>query len=219
MELDGQIRSRADNLVWKGIRVLDTHSENPSNVIGFPTLDTQKYAEWRSQALAFLTDFVGPEHTYTESFRKSTEKSGHTASTQAGIGILQAVLEDIDRGYIKTIRRLIAAETLHNLFEQAEHLLENGYIPAAASLAGAALENGLRAIASRSGIPVKDGDDLSSLSKKLADKSVYTRLVQKEVAVWTTVRNSADHGKFDNITHNDVAKFIREAGSFLAGML
>ena len=134
-------------------------------------------------------------------------------------GILQAVLEDIDQGFIETVRQLIAAELFYDFFEQAEHLLESGYKAPAASLAGAVLENGLRSIAHRNGIQVREKEDLSTLNKKLADKEVYNRLVQRKAQVWTDVRNLADHGKFDEFSEKDVRNLIEGAQTFLADHL
>ena len=138
---------------------------------------------------------------------------------EAGIGILQAVLEDIDQGYIETIRQLITAEVFSDFFEQAEHLLQNGYKAPAASLAGALLENGFRAIAVRREVPVRSRDDLASLTQKLADNGVFDRLTQKKVSVWTDVRNAADHGQFDELNENDVDDLIKGALALLSDLL
>ena len=94
MKIDERIRNRAVALVKKGNAVIATHRPNSPGVIGFSTLSAQEYANWRSQSLAFLTDLLGAEHVYTNSFETTTEKSGYTGSTRAGIGILQAVLQE-----------------------------------------------------------------------------------------------------------------------------
>ena len=216
MKLDERIRDRANALVAKGHAVLATHRPNPPGAIGFPTLNTQEYANWRSQSLAFLTDLLGPEHVYTNNFEKSTEGSGYTSSAQAGIGILQAVLEDIEQGFIETVRQLITSEVFADLFDQAVHLSESGYKVPATSLAGAVLENGLRTTATQKGITVTGTDNLSSLNQKLAEKGIYSRLTQKKVQVWIDIRNKADHGHFDEINHQDVDDLIKGAQSLLS---
>ena len=129
---------------------------------------------------------------------------------------MEAVQEDIQQGYIEKVRQLIRAELLSDLFDQAAHLLETGYTAPAASLAGAALENGLRSIAAANEIEVRQGDNLQSLNGKIADKEVYSRLVQKKVSVWIDVRNYADHGHFEELKEQDVIDLINGAQSFLA---
>ena len=153
--MDERIRNRALALIEKGNKVLSTHRPNSPGVIGFATLSTQEYANWRSQSLAFLTELLGPEHVYTNSFETRTEKSGYRGSTRAGIGILGAVLEDIEQGFLDTMRQLITAEVFTDLLDQAAHLLETGYKAPAASLGGAILEDGLRRIAVSGGVDVK----------------------------------------------------------------
>ena len=181
MKLDERVRDRAIALIEKADQVLSTYRPSEMGWGGRRTLSPQEFANWRSQSLAFLTDLLGPDHIYTREYKENTEEIAYAESVSAGMGILQAVLEDIDQGFIETVRQLIAAELFSNLFEQAAHLLENSYNAPAASLAGAALENGLRSIAHRNGIQVREKEDLSALNHKLADKEIYNRLVQKKV--------------------------------------
>ena len=219
MRLDQRILTRAVALVEKGNVVLSTARPNPPGVIGFPTLDVKAYNNWRSQSLAFLTDLLGTAHVYTNDFQESTGQKGYKAGTNAGIGILQAVVEDVEQGFIETVRQLIIAEVFSDFFEQATYLLEKGYKAPAASLAGAVLENGLRSIASSNGVQVKTIDDLSSLNGRIASKGIYNRLFQKKVSVWIDVRNAADHGKFDDFSDQDVNELIKGAQSLLADFL
>ena len=219
MRLDSRIRERVTALIEKGHLVIATHQPNAPDLIGFPTLNHQGYVNWQSQALAFLTNLLGSDHVYTQSFTENTKSSGYKESVHAGIGILQAVLEDIDQGLIETVRQLIAAEVFSDFFEQASYLLDNGYTIPAASLAGAVLENGLRSIANRTGVRLSTRDDLSALNQKLGNKTVYNRLVQKKVSVWIDVRNAADHGQFDVFEDNDVRDLIKGSKSLLADLL
>ena len=221
MSIDEQIQSRVILHIKKGENVLSTHRPNAPGVIGFPTLGSREYANWQAQSLAFLNDLLGPENTYTRKFEESTSKSGfgYSGSASRGIGILQAVKEDIEQGFISTVRQLLTAEVFSNFFEQAEHLLKADYKEAAASLAAAVLENGLRSIAIDNAIQIKTTDNLSSLNQKLADKAVYNRLMQKKVSVWISVRNSADHGEFDSFDKNDVSDLIEGAQSLLASLM
>ena len=206
--MEERIGHRLAVLIQKGVTVLSTHEPNPPNVIGFPTLDTSRYMEWRSQALALLTRVFGSSHTYTEVFKSKVSDRAYESGAERGLGILRAALEDVDSGDLETLQEMAAAEVFSDFLEQADHLLKNGYLAPAASLAGAVLENGLRSLAKRNGITVKGRDNLQSLNSKVGDKGVYSRLRQQEVAVWIKVRNAADHGCFDDITQNRVADLI-----------
>jgi hypothetical protein len=78
---------------------------------------------------------------------------------------------------------------------------------------------GLRRIADNNDITVTDRDDLSSLRDKCAQKQVFNNLVRQQITAWTTLRNSADHGKFDQYTAQQVGSMISDVRSFLASNL
>ncbi len=218
MSLDSELAKRVDRLVAKGEEVKRTHTPNPPNVAGFTTLDSSSFAEWQTQGLNFLTNVLGSEHVYTEHFRCQV-KDGYNSHVETGQGILRAFKDDLQNGYLTEVRNLISAELFSSFLEMAEHLHEAGYKDPAASLAGAVLEDGLRKIATANGVKLKAREDLNSLNRKIADKGVYNRLVQKKIQVWTDVRNHADHGAFDEYSSDDVSDVIRGVERFLSNYL
>ena len=173
------------------------------------------FVEWRTQSLALLTNLLGAEHTYVVNFKGDAGKDS-TVSVENGIGILRAVQEDLRDGFLTDVRILVSADVFTDFLAMAEHLLERQYKDPAASLCGAVLEQGLRRIATNRGVKIRDRDDLSTLNQKLAAKEVYTRLVQKRLAVWTDVRNAADHGRFSDYSMSDVREMHAGVSSFLA---
>ena len=217
MKLENQVPQRLGALIHKGEEVLGTEYRLPSNYIGFPTyVNRERYFEWKTQSLVCLAQVFGDDHNYTSGFASSTENDATNGSVTAGLGILRAALEDVERGHLAAIQELAAADIFLDFLEQADHLLSLGYSAPAASLAGAVLENGLRSLAERNCIAVKARDDLSALNSKIAAKSVYNRLRQKQIAVWIDVRNAADHGRFDDFRESDVADLIKGARDFFA---
>ncbi|MCY4620886.1 MAG: hypothetical protein OXD34_03470 [bacterium] len=212
--LDGLIRDRLAALIEKGEAVLRTYKPRGA----FDFVDERRYAEWKSQSMVLLAQVFDTGHTYSESFGSQVDDGARARFVKRGLGILQAALDDMNHGYLQTVRELASAEVFSDLLEQADHLLENGYSAPAASLAGAVLENGLRSLATRKGIAVKARDNLQSLNNKIADKGVYDRLRQKQVSFWIGVRNAADHGNFDELTDTDVADLIKGVGSLLGSV-
>lgn len=215
MDTAQRFQVRIEQLLAKGNAVLETHSPNPPNVIGFPTLDPGAFTEWRTQCLALLRNFLGTEHTYVASF-EGVVGGGFTGSVEAGVGILRAVREDLQDSYLTDVRTLVSADVFTDFLDMAGHLLEREYKDPAASLCGAVLEQGLRRIATKRGVKVRENDNLNTLNQKLAAKDVYPRLVQKRLAVWTDVRNAADHGKFSSYSKSDVVEMHAGVSSFLA---
>jgi REase_DpnII-MboI len=88
---------RLDQLITKGEAVLRTHRPHPPNVIGFPTLDSGAFTEWRTQALACLVSLLGEGHVYVENFKEQI-KQRYQGTVSAGLGILKATKEDLAAG-------------------------------------------------------------------------------------------------------------------------
>jgi len=218
VSVDERVIARLGQLIERGDQVIATHRPNPPGVLGFPTLDSGAFSEWQTQSLSFLTRLLGSGDTYVVTFREKVEH-GHASSVKQGQGILRAVREDVELGYLTNVRTLVAAEVFSDFLEMAHHLLDAEYVYPAASLLGAVLENGLRQIASVNGVTVKASDDLSALDTKLADADVYSRLVQKRVRVWMDVRNHADHGEFEKVTGSDVREMFEGVSNLLSSHL
>ena len=146
-------------------------------------------------------------------FKQVTQ--GFTGNVKSGKGILQALREDIEAGYLKRIETLVSADIFDDFLEMAQYLLSQGYKDPTASLVGAVLENGLRRMCLAHGITLSVKGDISSLNKKLADAEVYNRLTQKKVQVWNDIRNNADHGKFNEYEMDDVNEMLKGVRNFL----
>ena len=209
MKVDEAIRDRLSSLVAKGEAL---QAESSFQYV-------EKYAEWRSQGLVLLGQVFGEDHAYTQSFASLTEDRRRKTSVSSGQGTLRAALDDVQQGHLATLQGMATAEVFTDFLEQADHLLEHGFSAPAASLAGAVLENGLRSLAERNQVPVRARDNLSTLNQKLADKSAYNRLRQKQIEAWIELRNNADHGHFEELGDGDVDDLIKSVRGFLAEML
>jgi len=89
---------RMQLLIEKGRAVLQTH--RPTSMIGAPTLDSEAFAAWKSQSLQFLESRLPPGSPYIASYRAAVERDNYTGSAKSGVGILQAVKEDLEAGDI-----------------------------------------------------------------------------------------------------------------------
>lgn len=105
---------RAEALIAKGDAVLQLHRPNPPNVIGFPTIPSGAFSEWRTQALAFIRAVVGPDHTYAADFAKEVNKP-YYGEVSAGRGILQALRDDLAAGHVTTDTPVDAVDTIRRI--------------------------------------------------------------------------------------------------------
>ena len=214
MNVKDDVLQRLNALLQKADAVLATHKPNPPNMVGVPTLDSQAFTEWQTQSLTYLINLLGPDHTYVNHFRDQI-KQCYTGTVKSGKGILQALREDIEGGYLTRIETLVSADIFDNFLEMAEYLFNQGYKDPTASLVGAVLENSLRRICLAYGVTLSVKEDIGSLNKKLADAKVYNRLTQKKIQVWNDIRNNADHGKFGEYEANDVNEMLKGVRDFL----
>jgi hypothetical protein len=159
---------RCLRLIALADEVISTYEAPAANVFAAGWVDAEKFRQWRSGSLTFLEDLLG-DSTYLAEFRVATEggSSSGTTPVREGKGVLVAVFEDLQAGFLTSVRRLIRAEVFTDFLDMAEHLHESGYHHAAVSLTGAVLEDGLRQIAEAASVKANRRDDLSGLNSNV----------------------------------------------------
>ena len=216
-----QMRSRIEELIEKADKVLATHRPNPPNVIGYPTLNKGTFVEWKSHSQSLLVNILGPNHVYVKNFEREVreERYGHAA---AGKGILRAVKEDIEGGYLHSIESLISADIFTDFLEMASYLLDEGYKDAAAVLIGSTLEGHLRKLCVKNGVDVELTTPSGTRPKKadqmnadLAKEGAYSKLDQKNVTAWLDLRNKAAHGEYTQYAKEQVALLLSSVRDFI----
>ena len=123
------------------------------------------------------------------------------------LGILRAMRMDYAAGYLSSVAELIHADLFADFLEMSDHLLSQGYKDPAAVMTGAVLEEHLRKLCEKIGIPTVTGDKPKKadlLNAELAGASVYSKLDQKSVTAWLDLRNMAAHGKYSEYTKEQV---------------
>ena len=208
------MRGRLDDLIRKGHEALHTKEYV---LEGFrQLLDPHLAVGWQTQSYVCLVNFLGKTNEYTVSFQAVTSSPQDPNGARAGVGILEAIKEDIDNGYLQSYRQLIEADLLGGLMGQAEYLLKNGYLVAAAAVAGAALQQALEELVKRHHLKLKNREDLNSLGDKLFQSEILNGIERKQLSLIAGVRNSADHGKTEELTNENVGGMVRDAVNFLA---
>lgn len=214
-QTEEQIIQRLDQLIQKGLEARNHYVPGPPGAIGASHIDYAFFNEWKNNSENLIIGVAGENSHYYKNFVNEVKDPWDERYVESGIGILRALKNDIEGGFLTNVRELILAELFKDFLEMASHLLDAGYKDPAASLIGAILEDGLRKIAVKHGVRVKDSDDIAALNTKLADKEIYSRLLQKQIQFWKSVRDSADHGKFDEYKKEDVRDMLKGVQRFL----
>ena len=213
MEANGQILERVSKLIEKGQQVFAAGSYSDftkSNILQWgPSVG------WYSQTQTFLEDLLGAGHAYTRTFAEGNRDPSSGTYLEAALAILDSVKQDIEDGYMQSYRQLVEADLLGGLMGQAEYLLEKNYLVPAAAVAGAALQQGLEELIKRHDLKLKSREDLNSLGDKLLQAEILNGIERKQLSLMAGVRNSADHGKTEELTKDNVGSFVRDAVNFL----
>jgi hypothetical protein len=134
-------------------------------------------------------------------------------------GVLHALRADYEAGYLRSVEELIHADVFADFLEMATHLLDSGYKDPAAVITGSVLEEHLRKLADRQGVPTADASGrprkADTLNADLVKQGAYNKLQQKAVTAWLGLRNDAAHGQYENYDQRQVESLVRDVRDFL----
>ncbi len=217
-KIEQRILERIEQLEEKAKRVKATHRPNPPGIVGGQTIDVDIFNEWKVGVENLVVKITGENSPYYKNLEKRVQYAT-MGEVDSGIGILRGLKEDIEQGFLASVKELVKAEVFTDFLEIACHLLDNNYKDPAASLIGAVLENGLKDIAVKNSISVSKRAGIDEINKKLASNNIYNALVKNQVDGWRIIRNSADHGNFNEYNIDDVKGMKSGVENFLANHL
>lgn len=184
-------------------------------------LPNEKKAVLLNLMSSTVRQFSPPGSQYEKNLNDMLDKSFATNSYYLPhlVGMLAALKQAYEKGYLHTVEELIHADLFSDFFEMSEYLLSEGYKDPAAVISGSVLEEHLRKLCIRNSITVettgkpKKADTLNS---ELAAKTVYSKLDQKSVTAWLDLRNKAAHGKYSGYNKEQVDLMIKSVRDFLS---
>jgi len=190
---------RFDELIEFGnnLRSLGTSSEE----------FTPRKARWQTSCLHMLKKVFGAESVYFERFSKTLRYTDESQLTW-GLELMKGAKEEIEKGLLYKIERLITVDFFDSVIEQAEYLLKNAFKDVAAVLGRVVIENTLKDIAKRETFAVPEKIKLSELNQLLWKKSVYAKNVWRTIQAQIDLGNDAAHGRFDKYDEKSVGTML-----------
>ncbi|TDN35877.1 hypothetical protein E4631_24615 [Hymenobacter sp. UV11] len=204
------VKTRVDELLTLGKNA--ERSVQQSN-FGNVFVNSKGFSEFRAASLSFIKNVFGENHTFYKEFEEvvSYDKAKSLNSVDRGIGVLRAIKQELDGGWLFTVRNIVAADIFTDFLEMANYLLVEGYKDPAAVMIGGVLEEHLRQLCNRNGIDIavhKDGKDIPKTADRmnadLAGAGIYSRLYHKGVTGWLDLRNKAAHGHYNEYDKKQV---------------
>lgn len=171
-----------------------------------------EYIRWRTEAINLIKRICGEDSKHyrqLNSIFHDDKVKFNSYYFYFCYSIVEAAKRDFDDDFLADIKSLVRADLLDDFLSQAEMLLEEEYHIAAALLAGGVLEDTLRKLCEKQGIPYPNKTSIDSLNISLAKANVYDKLIQKEITAKTDLRNNAAHAHFDKVKNDDVADMIK----------
>jgi hypothetical protein len=175
--------------------------------------------------LSFLEKVFGKEHIFYKGYISAFSSYYEHTRVQYAKGVLSAAKAEIDGGWLFEIKGIVSAEIFSDFIEMADHLLSEGYKDAAAVMIGSTLEEHLRQLCMRNGIPlvltnpnkpgVETPKKADAMNAELVKAQVHNNLDQKHVTAWLGLRNSAAHGKYDEYTKEQVESMLHGVMNFI----
>lgn len=212
------LKRRVDELINIAGQVLTTRRSSDFGSY----VSSEQFNEFRSASLSFLRNTFGTEHPFYVEFNKQA-KEATPYDTEEGRGILKAVKQEIEGGWLFTVKGLISAEIFSDFLEMAEYLLNEGYKDPAAVMTGSVLEEHIRQLCIKNSIPIetiKDGKPVPKkadlMNSELASASIYNKLDQKSIISWLDLRNKAAHGKYSEYTKEQVDLMFQGVTNFIS---
>ena len=172
-----------------------------------------------TRAIAAIHRITGENSTYSSEVERllkgMPQLHQHTTSI---LGIVQALRDDIDSGYIQSLTEMVHAEIFSDFIDMAKHLSNNGFKDAAAVIAGSTLESHVKKLCVKNGIALEVGGKplkTETLNQALAKTPDYSLLDQKNVTAWMDFRNKAAHGNYGDYNNDQVKLLISSIQDFI----
>jgi hypothetical protein len=200
--------------------------EKSGHLSDWSGVDTQCASEFITASLNAIHRAVGETHPLTKRVEAVVKECSpyrlYAAVPHVG-GALRALQGDIKAGYLVSVQELIHTDLFSDFLEMVEHLLGEGCKDAAAVIIGGVLEEHLRKLCAKNGIPtnITDSRDVvkskkvETMNTDLASAGVYSKGDQKNVTAWYDIRTDAAHGHYTKYTHQQVELLLQSVRDFL----
>lgn len=126
---------------------------------------------------------------------------------------LSILKKELENGLLFKTSDLIEAEVFSDFLEYAKYLLDKGYIHSVPVIVGSVLEQELRSISEKNGLPTKTDKGknltLEPLNENIGKAGIYDMKVQKRITSLAQIRNDAAHGDYDKFNKDDAEDFYK----------
>jgi hypothetical protein len=210
------ILDRLDELILEGEQQWLEYERDPGVI-----KDPMRFTKWTTSCLNLLDKLSVTTNRFVTEFEEWAKRGPGKKDVNLGasIGVIKAAREEYVRGFAIEYHLSVSAAIFGDLLSQAEYLLDKNYLQAAAVIAGAALEEGLKSRARSTGIEIGPKDTLFPVIYKLKDTSVLNDFESKKLEGVGHIRNEAAHGGEFSYKSEDVRSMVNQVRETLSRIL
>ena len=214
MTADARIIARILGLCAKADDILAGHHSKPFRDRQVWYVDGAAATSWSTSVSSLLSQVFGEQSVHYRAFDKHLAAfHGYEGEFKLLRAVLLSAKEDLEGGYLFTIRGLVKAELLDDALSQAGELLSSGYKDPACVLVGVSLELALKELVLRAGLA---SGKLDAMNVSLCKAGTYNIAKQKQITAWADLRIKSAHGDWSSYTEADVADMLTGIQRFIA---
>lgn len=209
------IEERFNELISAGqnlIKAMPADEDGPEFWI--PERSIAEYQRWIASSANLINLLVTQDSTFGQECAKilgdknSTSTDGITSRmVQKIYGLLSSARDEWQRGLLRKIEYLVAAETFDDFLDHAHAYHKGNKKIEASVLASAILEDTVKKIAKKNGLESK-GIPLETLIDEIVKAGTFTPVKAKRVKAFSGGRNHALHAEWDEFDIKDVGNVI-----------
>ena len=204
------VLKRIDDLISRGSATVRSQSSEH-----YWMQDIVAAQSWFSSAANAIQQVAPPGSFYMAELERIVEheqlKGGFPrSSVEKLLGLLQSVQLEAQAGLLVKLEDQVVASAFDDFLDHATQYHKSGKLREAAVLASAVLEDTVKRIARKSGLPA-DGSSLEPLIDELAKNGTFTPVKAKRLKSYAAVRNHALHAEWDKLD-------IKDVGAQLSGL-
>jgi len=211
------IRTRLDQLVAEGESIFAEFKKANNGVLE----DSVRFTQWTTSCLNLLDKLSISTNRFVKEFelwaRPDRSRREADANIGAALGVLKSARDEYALGLAVEYHLSVSAAVFDGILDEADYLMERGYLRAAAVLIGAALEEGLKNRARTAGLEIGPKDTLNPVIAKLKapDVHVLSDFDAKRLESIAKMRNDAAHGGDFNYQTEQVAQALGDVRTTL----
>ncbi len=225
---------RIDTLVERGRKIQQEGVTETSTNVDWITDEIQTYSQtrypeqdcrvWHGNFIVLVEAIIPKDSELWRRAEKIIKHGPRVPLIDEGIDFLSALKENLVLGLLRRTEQRIESAVTVDYLDIAERLFtevgpDTHRHLAAAVIAGAVFEHGLRTIAQRNNLQITADDGkplmLNGLIEALKKAGVVTELHAKSMRAWAGIRNAAAHGQFSEVSEAKARELISGVTAFL----